>query len=59
MVLNETGGKVWSLADGTRTVNDIAVLIASEFDAEPDVVRDDVSSLCRELIDAGALEAVT
>ncbi len=34
-VLNEVGARIWALADGTRTVQDIVTAICTEYDVEP------------------------
>ena len=43
--LNEVGGRVWSLCDGTRTVADMVAVICDEYDAPPDLVESDVVEL--------------
>lgn len=57
--LNGTGARVWQLLDGRRTVHDICVAIADEFDAGPEVVRADViafiEDLCRVRLAVGAV----
>ncbi len=34
-VLNEVGARIWSLADGGRSVRDIAAIISTEFAVTP------------------------
>ena len=34
-VLNEVGARIWSLADGSRSVRDIAAMISTEFAVTP------------------------
>jgi Coenzyme PQQ synthesis protein D (PqqD) len=41
-ILNGTAGRIWDLADGTRTVGEISSAIAAEFNADPDRVDKDV-----------------
>lgn len=38
-MLNPTGSRIWQLADGTRTVDEIAAALAQEFDVSPDQAR--------------------
>ncbi len=57
--LNEIGGRVWALCDGTRTVSEIIEVIRGEYEAPGDRVQNDVLALLRELaqehlVDAGA-----
>lgn len=33
-VLNEVGARIWSLADGSRTIREIARLISAEYEVE-------------------------
>lgn len=47
--LNEVGGMVWELCDGTRTLADVVDAVCAEFDAPDDVVADDVAALVEEL----------
>lgn len=48
--LNETGMAAAALVDGRRTVESIVSLLAEEFDAEPEVLRDDVLHCLDELV---------
>ena len=47
--LNEVGSRVWSLCDGTRTVADVVGVLADEFEAPTETIRDDVLELLEEL----------
>lgn len=38
-MLNPTGSRIWELADGTRTVDEIAAVLAQEFDVTPEQAR--------------------
>jgi PqqD family protein of HPr-rel-A system len=55
--LNECGTRIWDACDGTRTEQDIAQLLAEEYDA-PAAVQDDVSALLLQLRDRGLLKLV-
>jgi pyrroloquinoline quinone biosynthesis protein D len=50
--LNEVGGMIWELADGTRTVAEIVAALAQEFDAPEEEIRADTEELLAELADA-------
>jgi hypothetical protein len=50
-VLNEVGARVWSLADGTRTVRDIVAVICAEYDVEPTRAEADTLGFLAELVD--------
>lgn len=56
--LNDTGSRVWSLCDGTRTTDQILDLMADEFDAPPELLREDVSELLRELAGRGLVKTM-
>jgi coenzyme PQQ biosynthesis protein PqqD len=47
--VDEVGGRIWDLCDGTRTVADIAAVISGEFDAPDDAVMKDVVAFVEEL----------
>lgn len=54
-VLNATGARVLALADGTRTVADIAAAIADEFDVEVEAAGEDVRAFLADLDRLGLL----
>jgi hypothetical protein len=56
--LNEVGARAFELCDGTRTMCDIAAIIAGEYDAPEPVIRADVLNLLRELRDESLLVQV-
>jgi hypothetical protein len=57
LLLNVTGGVVWNLCDGTRTIDEIASFVSSTVQApDPGVVRSDVSALLARLAEAGLVE---
>jgi hypothetical protein len=47
--LNEVGGRIWELADGTRTVTEIAELLAAEYEAPVDEIHEDALDVLGEL----------
>lgn len=51
--LNEVGGRVWDLCDGTRTVGEVVDTICAEYDAPTDLVLSDARDLLEGLAGAG------
>jgi hypothetical protein len=47
--LNEVGARIWALADGSRTVEEIAATLAAEYDAPDKAIRTDVLAVLGEL----------
>ena len=47
--LNDVGGRIWELCDGTRTVSQLVAAIAAEYDASKDVLEKDVVELLEGL----------
>ena len=47
--LDGVGGRVWELCDGSRSVEEIATLLAEEYDAPVARIRADVLELLVEL----------
>jgi len=54
-VLNAVGARVWELADGQRTVSEIAETVAAEYEVELPRARADVLVFCTDLVEAGVL----
>ena len=54
-VLNAVGARVWELADGQRTVAEIAQTITTEYDVELPRAQADVLAFCDVLAQAGVL----
>ena len=54
-VLNPVGIRVFSLLDGTRTVEEIASVVTAEFDVAGETARKDVLDFLTELADHGML----
>jgi len=48
--LNETGHAIWHKLDGKRTLRDVLVLLANEFEAPIAVLEKDVLGLVGELV---------
>ncbi len=55
VVLNEQGLRVLELLDGQRRVDELARLLADEYDAEPAEVIQDVLDLLEDLRSRGAV----
>lgn len=47
--LNEVGGRIWELADGTRSVSEIARVLAEEYEAPVEEIRADALEMLDEL----------
>jgi hypothetical protein len=47
--LNEVGARIWELADGSRSVAEIASALADEYDAPLDDIRTDALEVLSEL----------
>jgi coenzyme PQQ biosynthesis protein PqqD len=47
--LDDVGGRIWELCDGSRSVDEIADLLAAEYDAPAERIRADVIELLSEL----------
>jgi coenzyme PQQ biosynthesis protein PqqD len=47
--LNEIGGRIWELCDGNRSVSQLVVAIAAEYDAPAEVLEKDVVELLEGL----------
>ena len=50
--LDEVGGRVWELCDGSRSVSEIAAILTGEYEAPLDQVRTDVLELLGELYES-------
>jgi hypothetical protein len=50
-VLNEVGSRIWSLADGTRTIRQIAQSICEEYDVEQVQSENDVLAFIEQLLE--------
>ena len=47
--LNEVGGRIWELADGTRSVREIAAELAGEYEAPAGEIEADALEVLGEL----------
>lgn len=56
--LNLFAGRIWELADGERTLEDITAAIAGEFGWETDLVAGDVAEFAADLVEKGWLRHV-
>ena len=59
ITINETGCSVWSLCDGTHTIDAMAARIADEFDVDADTARNDVCEYVKKLVDKNFIVPVT
>lgn len=50
-ILNEVGTKVWELADGRRSLEEIVAAVVEEFEVTPEQARQDVDAFVRELVE--------
>ncbi|HEX7154593.1 MAG TPA: PqqD family protein [Thermoanaerobaculia bacterium] len=58
LVLNEVGTRLVEVADGSRTLQQLADLLGDEFDADADTIARDVLRFAGELVDAGVAQLV-
>ena len=49
--LNEVGGRIWELADGSRSVTEIAALLAQEYEAPVEEIQSDALDVLGALAD--------
>ena len=50
-VLNEVGTRVWELADGRHSLEEIVAVIAEEFEVTSEQARQDVDAFVQELVE--------
>ncbi|MEA3335294.1 MAG: PqqD family protein [Chloroflexota bacterium] len=55
-MLNSPASRIWQLADGTRTIDEIATAVTLEYDVDLPAARKDVSRFVEELVDKGLLK---
>lgn len=55
--LNAVGSRVWELIDGRRSVDEIADLVAGEFQVAPEAAARDVSAFVEQLLAKGLVTA--
>ncbi len=51
--LNQTGATIWTLADGTKTLQEIANELCAQFEVSPAEALGDVEDLAQQLVEAG------
>lgn len=54
-ILNVTGARVWSLCDGSRTIEALADLLAAEYQIDDQRALTEVQSLIGDLLDANLI----
>ena len=47
--LDEVGGRIWGLCDGSRTVSEIARLLGDEYEAPAETIEQDLTELLSDL----------
>ena len=55
-VLNEVGAQIWTLADGSRSVREIAASVASVYQVSPAEAEADTVEFLRELLEKALIE---
>jgi len=55
LVLNQVGGRIWELADGTRTVAEIAKVIVDEYEVTEEQALADVQAFIEKLMEKQVL----
>lgn len=55
-MLNETGSRLWTLADGNLTLQQMADALSAEYDVTPDLAAADVLAFAHDLLAAGLIE---
>ncbi len=55
MVLNEVGGRIWELVDGSRTVTDIARILVDEYEVSEEQALQDVMEFVQLLMEKRVL----
>lgn len=57
-ILNQTGGFLWPLLDGSKSVKDLAALLSEHFEEPPDSTRSDVETFLAAMESRGLVEWV-
>jgi hypothetical protein len=55
--LNETGKAIWSMCDGSRTVEEIAKVMVSEYGIEPAKAADDTSAFITKMRELNLIQS--
>jgi len=54
-ILNKTAGLIWTLADGTKKVEEMVPEVCDKFEVTPKQAHTDVMEFCQELLQAGLI----
>ncbi len=54
--LNQTAAHIWTLADGTKTLQAVADGLCAQFEVDPVEALGDVQELAQQLVEAGLAE---
>jgi hypothetical protein len=54
--LNSTGSLIWKLLGSPRTLTQLAMAFAQEYEVEPEMVRRDVADFLNEMMASGLVE---
>ena len=54
-VLNGTASLIWSMADGTKQIEDMVTAICNRFEVTPEQAWTDAEEFCDELLGAGLI----
>ena len=54
-MFNPIGSRIWELADGTRTMDDITLMLTQEFDVDSDHARQSATIFVEDLAARGLL----
>lgn len=54
-VLNKTASLIWTLADGTKQMEDLAAAIYNRFNVTSEQARADTEEFCQQLLGAGLI----
>jgi Coenzyme PQQ synthesis protein D (PqqD) len=54
--LSDVAAVIWRLADGARSVDEIARLVAEDYNVEPDEAARDTHAFIQELVALGLME---
>lgn len=56
--LNKVGARLWVLADGTKSIEDLAVLLTQEFEISQEQAENDIVELAEQLANEGLVKVV-
>lgn len=58
-VLNEVGARIWALADGSRSVREIAILISTEYAVSSAEAEADTLAFVNDMIAKGIFQVIS